>query len=201
MWRHLGKGLPCRDVGLWSPRQPRLPLPLTTRSAFSWGGFKGPDPLPQALEGRAPSSWRWASPCLPRQSPPLPASGLPGHLPSDVCAICPWTSLGGVQPEMTWTQLWVRAATDDTAGSHMPASLSQEDPFPQPRCGRRRRCWGPGERVEQREGKDRGGLRGRKPGEQEWAGQPRGDPHPLQGSAPKGAAGGVDSVDPEPQRW
>ena len=51
VWRHLGKGLPCRDVGLWSPRQPRLPLPLTTRSAFSWGGFKGPDPLPQALEG------------------------------------------------------------------------------------------------------------------------------------------------------
>ena len=34
--------------------------------------------------------------------------------------------------------------------------------------------------MEQREGKDRGELRGRKPGEQERAGQLQGDPRPLQ---------------------
>lgn len=58
-----------------------------------------------------------------------------------------------------------------------------------------RRCWEPGECVEQREGKDGGGeLRGRKPGEQEWAGQ-QGDPH-LQGSALRGCRRTMDSVDP-----
>lgn len=70
--RCLGKGLPCRDVGLWALCQPRLPLPLTTRSAFSWDGFEGSNPLPWALE-QARSSWRQAGPCLPWQSPLLPA--------------------------------------------------------------------------------------------------------------------------------
>ena len=89
-WRHLGKGLPCRNVGLWSLCQPRLPLPLTTLSAFSWGCFKGPDPLPQALEDRAPSSWRQAGPCPPGSplhclpwasrviSPAMPVPSVPG---------------------------------------------------------------------------------------------------------------------------
>ena len=74
--RRLGKGLPCIDVGPWCPCQPRLPLPLTSHSAFSWDGFEGCNPLPWALENQAPSSWRQAGPCLPGQAPPLPASGL-----------------------------------------------------------------------------------------------------------------------------